>query len=263
LDIDVLVQNNQAQHAFLYLKESGWQPEFNYPIKKVLRFRHSCGFDAGPCKRLDLHWNIFEECRTNNADDVFWQRAVPVYLQETTTHVLAPTDQFLHSCVHGIKWNTLTPIRWVADAMTVLLTTERPLDWAELITQAQERRLTLAVRTAMHYLKDSFDAPIPQGVLEEMDKHSISRHEKSEFQIVTSTKSKIFGQLFKFTCGYRRLPISKHFIHHVVMYPQYLQVQWKIRYILLMPFKLIADSIRSNIKQKKHQHLEDNNNAKI
>lgn len=249
-DIDVLVPNKYAEQAFLTLLKSGLNPGFSFPIEKVLRFRHSCGFDGGVHECLDLHWNILEECRSATADNIFWQRSVPVQLNDITTCVLAPADQLLHVCAHGIKWNTDSPIRWVADAMTILLTPEQPLNWEDLVVQARERQLTLSVRAAMHYLKETFDAPVPDSVLAAMDALPVSKYEQREFQIRTRKKNRVFGNFFKFTCGYRRLPRPKNFLSHLVMYPQFLQMQWKAENIFLMPFQLVAESIRSNVRRK-------------
>jgi len=206
LDIDVLVPPNKAKEAVLYLLKIGWKPEYNYPIDKLLRFRHSCGFDGGAHKRLDLHWNIFLECREIDADTDFWERSVPVKLEGCKTRSLNASDLFLHTCIHGVKWNTIMPCRWVADAMTILGTTDRQIDWNEMIIQAKNRKLTLPLRESLHYLRDTFRASIPHEYIQKIDNVDVSLYETLEFRSMVKKKNKIFGNLFKFTFMYLRLP---------------------------------------------------------
>ena len=250
-DIDALVPNDRALEAFNYLLYLGWNPEYEFPATKIIRYKNACGFSIGPHKRLDLHWNIFHECRDEGTDSVFWNRAVSVRVKDKKLWALEPTDQLLHVCVHGVKWNTVMPCRWVADAITILNTSPTPLNWEELLRQARQRSLILPVREALQYLHKTFNAPIPTDALRAMLEIPPSQAERREFHIMTKKKSRLFGNFFKFTLSYARVPKPQSLWAKLIDYPQYLQVCWQQKNFLLMPFRLLAESIYRNFLAKK------------
>jgi hypothetical protein len=251
LDIDILVPEIQASKAFEYFQRHGWRPEYQYALEKVLQFRHSCGFDAGMHKRIDLHWNIFQECREPGIDDIFWQNAVAVVVNDVKTLALSETHQFLHTCIHGVKWNTIMPCRWVADAITILNQSHGDIGWDDLVELARERALTVPLRHALTYLHDAFEAEIPESTLSRLDKTPVSFFERLEFRVMITKKSIVFGNFFKFAVGYLRVPHSKNILIHIFNFFSFLQMQWKIRYLFLMPFVLVRDAIRSFVKKRK------------
>ena len=74
---------------------------------------------------------------------------------------LNPTDQLLHTCWHGARWNEVPPIRWVADAMAILGASAPEIEWPSLLKKAERHRIVLPVKDALEYLKKKFDAPVP------------------------------------------------------------------------------------------------------
>jgi hypothetical protein len=96
---------------------------------------------------------------------------------------LAPSDQFLNVCVHGVAWNEVAPIRWIADAITVLRQSTE-LDWERIVKQTERRRLVPRMRDALHYLASRMEAPIPEGVLRSLDSLPVTRAEMLEHQRV-------------------------------------------------------------------------------
>jgi len=251
LDIDVLVPETCANDANAYFRGSGWNPEYDYPVDKVIQFRHSCGFEAGRHKRIDLHWNIFQECRKKGTDAVFWKDAVPVKVNEVNTFVLSPTNQLLHACIHGVKWNTMMPCRWVADAVTILNISRDEIHWNDLVALARERNLTIPLWQALSYLRNTFAAEIPEFVLSGLEKTPTSLFERVEYRVMIAGKSVLFGNFFKFTFSYAHIPHSNNIFIRIGDYFYFLQMYWKIRNMATMPFILIRDGIRSVSAKRK------------
>lgn len=249
LDIDFLVKPEKAEEAFETLLELGWKSEYTFPMKTILKFRHSCGFDAGAERRLDLHWNILSQFREQNCDAVFWEKAVPVELNNYSFLALNPTHHLFHNCLHGIQWNTHAPCRWVADVLTLIKAPTIHIDWDEIIRLAKERRATLPVKEGIVYLNKKFAAGIPIEYIEALENTPTRWLERRAHDIHTNDKSEIFGNLFKFTFDYLRLPFPRGFFRKLFIFPRYLQVCWKRENLWLMPFALIADSLRRNLKQ--------------
>jgi hypothetical protein len=114
LDADVLVHARQAEQAMELLARLRWKPvrctrpQMNIPIV------HSTPFEDDGGRQLDLHWHLFWECFNAKEVDEYWERAVSIKVGGVQTLALSPTDQLLHTCWHGARWNEVPPIRWVA-----------------------------------------------------------------------------------------------------------------------------------------------------
>ncbi len=188
-DFDVLVPTRQRRAAIDALTQAGWRPILR-PLEKltdaVLDVRHAWGFENAHQRHFDLHWHLLKDCRYPNADDDFWTGAIPVQMADVSTRALNPTDQLLHVCVHGAAWNSVPPIRWVADAMTILNGSRSAVDWTRLIAQAEKRRLILPLREPLTYLCNSFGATIPSHVLTEMNKARVSDLERKYYNAITA-----------------------------------------------------------------------------
>ena len=193
-DFDVLIRKEHVLPAIDMLTELGWKPitEFGWKPdleslkanpEMLLSVRHAIAFMDAAERHFDLHWHVLIECRYNHADDDYWDSAKIIDLHGIPTHVLNPTDQLFHICVHGAFWHSVPTFRWVADAMMVLKTAESDIDWDRLTSHAQKRRLILPLRNALAYLRYSLDAPVPSAVLQSMQKMAVSRIEHLEYRI--------------------------------------------------------------------------------
>jgi len=109
------------------------------------------------------------ECLDARADADFWRGAVAATLADVPTRILNPTDELLNVIVHGIRWNVIPTVRWIADAMTVLQTSADVIDRERLLAQAAKRRVVLVLQKAFAYLRDELNAPIPAPVVERLN----------------------------------------------------------------------------------------------
>ena len=100
------------------------------------------------------------------ADSAFWDDSVPLSLNTMATRALNPTDQLLHVCVHGFTVTEVVPIRWIADALTILRTSQ--IDWRRLTKLARHLSVSIPLATTLRFLRDTFPTPIPCEVLGEL-----------------------------------------------------------------------------------------------
>jgi hypothetical protein len=179
-DVDVLVPLQQAVAAIACFTRMGWRPSSRL-LAEDLRFRHAKQLlsDGGP--EFDLHWHAFYQCLQEDADDSFWRRAVPIAILDVRTLALDPTDALLHTVVHGMAWNPLPSIRWIPDAMTILRSAGPRVDWDRLLEQAEERQLLLRFGRGVKYLRDTFEAPVPDDVIARLSGRRPSYVERVEY----------------------------------------------------------------------------------
>ncbi len=218
-DIDILVPAGQATEAVDRLFAAGWEPTLT-PLEgfrslgaisrlgwtpkprrrdeftgAYFAVRHAHGFRNTAGQEIDLHWRIYQKNGGSGAEDDIWQRAVPVGLHGVNTLAPCPTDQLVHVCAHGIAWNAVPPIRWVADAAAVMRGASPGIDWELLVKQARRRGLTLPLGEALDYLRKLLDAPVPAEVIESLRRERVTLMGRIEHRAGTSPPGLVKGFL--------------------------------------------------------------------
>ena len=217
-DFDVLIRSKDLNQAAGLLAEWKWKPKFRAP--------HAWGFITTKGNEFDLHWHVLAECCEVDADDDFWEAAIPMQIAGFETRALNATDQLLHVCIHGVAWNAIAPIRWIADAIEILNASE--IDWTRLVSQAQQRHLTLSLSASLGYLHRLFDAPIPEKVLKEVSALPVSRVERLDYEAKTSVPNErgAFLAAWAYYREYRRSVEGKTWAYKLVAFPGFLRTLW-------------------------------------
>lgn len=218
-DFDILVPFDQRKAALTLLNSLNWQPMLYAP--------HSQGFKQGNFE-CDLHWYVMAENCSREADEDFWQKAITVQIKDETVFTLNATDQLLNICVHGIWWNYVSPLRWVADALIILENSDE-IDWQRLFEHAKRRRLILPLKNGLNYLKETFDAPIPAEILKDFDREKISWSEQYDYQTKTcATKERTpLQSLWVCYREYQQLAQGDNRLITPIGFLKFLQSRWK------------------------------------
>jgi hypothetical protein len=178
-DADVLVKHTDIVAARDILRRLGWRPRLEAP-EWPPRFCASWPFADVQARELDLHWHVFPECLSDDADDDFWMAAVPLNVRGVAVAALSPADQLLHVLMHGLRWNPVPSIRWVADALTILDQVGTAFDWPRLVAQAEVRSFVPIVEVGLRYLHEAFGASIPPAVLHRLQARPLGWNERFE-----------------------------------------------------------------------------------
>ncbi|MBI4749064.1 MAG: nucleotidyltransferase family protein [Acidobacteria bacterium] len=243
-DFDVLVPRQSANQAIELLGQAGWTPGFRAPHAQV--FRKSDGTEC------DLHWNLFfENCRVE-VDDPFWQLAEPAKVGGVPVKVLNPTDQFLHVCVHGARWNPVPPLRWLADAVVIL--EHSTIDWNRLVQQATRMGLVLPLRDTLGYLAWLLGVEVPEAVLAELNQHLVSFAYRLDYRAWTVPPEQrgpgltlwaYWREFEQWSYGADKSP-------HIWQFPQFLQHLWGVESVHKIPWLVIAGGVRRLESQMKN-----------
>ncbi|HEX4110716.1 MAG TPA: nucleotidyltransferase family protein [Solirubrobacteraceae bacterium] len=165
-DLDVLVPTARRLEAIDRLVALGLGPVDGRPLwyLRVFQPRHSpsAGFADASGRQLDLHWHVLHLSCQPDADEDFWAAASPVQRGPTRTRVLCAADALLHAVLHGVALGPAPSYRWVLDAALIL---RQPLDADRLVAQARRRRVAVALRAGLLYLRQTIDVPIPDEVI--------------------------------------------------------------------------------------------------
>ena len=176
-DLDILVRRSDALRAIAWLLDQGWTPAERRVARRLAMFfrtdhdaearilqREGIGFSRETID-LDLHWRVLHHRGWPGADDPFWDGSVETTVGTARTRMLNPTDSLLHVCEHGSRWNKVPPIRWIADAVMIL---RGAIDWDRLVRRARELQVASTLAPMLAYLRDDFDAPVPDSCLVEL-----------------------------------------------------------------------------------------------
>lgn len=172
-DVDVLVRRADAAHALDVLRRLGYTRALDVPLERVLRTRHALQLHSPSGRELDLHWYALH---WPYDDRDLWSASLPLTLNHTRTRMLCPADQLLHVCVHAVNAFYPAPMRWLADAVTVIERSGERLDWQRLAERARARRCTLALLDALAHL--SRHAKIPAAVIARLRDAPVSAAER-------------------------------------------------------------------------------------
>ena len=222
-DLDVLVPEAQAIEARDLLLASGWR--LVQPMNRDrLSVGHGAELSSPAGDRLDLHWHVFAECCGPGADDVLWQAAETVRVNGVGTRVLCSADFLLHVTAHGLRWSTVPPVRWAADAVTIMRAAGDRLDWNRLVHQAIGRRLTLPVIDALRYLRDDLGIVVPAPILRELQSAPAPPLIVAEHRVRMQTRSPSRQARYHWI-RHRRLS-GRSWLGDLARYPEYLRCVW-------------------------------------
>ena len=254
-DFDLMVRFNDVAAAMEILKEHGWKSDF--PMQGKLRlnmltylyathFKHNSGLE------IDFHWHLSPLCVDPAADSAFWGGSISVKLDSMDVRLLNPADQLLHIIVHGLSWGRFPGVRWIPDSIEIIRSNE--LDWDRLLFQAQERRFTVYVRSALNYLVDKFEAAVPHDVLKEINARPVTSYEQREYKVFTQSslsspndKYKQYSILqipLRTSYNYRRITAGAKLDGYKVTIKGYLSAavcresSWQIFYYILCKFSI-------------------------
>jgi hypothetical protein len=244
-DFDVLVHPEHAEAAIDLVAKHRLMPSWSR-IKSfrgpTLYVTHGHSFVDSEGHRLDLHWYLIPDCTYDGADDDFWEGALPLEVHGVPTLALNPTDQLFHLCAHGSHWSQISPIRWAADAVTVLECSQGDIDWERLVRLARSRLLVLPLREALSYLRHGLDAPIPDEVLSELNAIRTPMMEHLEHRFRQGSKREIGWlplSLFQYR-RYRQMTAAQARSEPPLGPMEYVQHLWGLDRRQQVPFAIIG-----------------------
>jgi hypothetical protein len=203
-DADILVRTHQVPAAVDALVEHEWVPRARVTAHHV-ESHHAMSFTHPRGQRLDLHWRLLPENCGPRADEALWERAQTVILRGVSARTLDATDQLFHVCAHGVKWEPVPPIRWIADATTIVARAAAELDWVRLARETRQRRLVLPLRDALGYLRAALGLPVPAAVLSELGSAAASTTERWEYWLRTRPARRLLGRVPEHWLRYQRV----------------------------------------------------------
>jgi len=232
-DIDFLVSREKVRKSTNIIAEMGWQPKQDYPSD--LDLIHAYSFNNGKGQSIDLHWHSLDTDLTGLHTAGYWKRSFPSQLNEVPVRIMGLTDQLIHTCVHGIRWNRVPSIRWIADAVMLFEKSDTGIQWDLLVDLTEKLKVSIPMFQGLSYLRNEFNIKVPDFVLQALKSIPVSRMEKWEFQLSQKKRHPVFGiitynkKFFDYLKFHRKkFPFPG--------YLRYLQTMWGVKYLWQVPF---------------------------
>jgi hypothetical protein len=224
------------------------------------RFFHALQFHRPDGRAdVDLHCHaLHSDCRPG-ADRRFWDASTPFLVNRTETRTLAPTDQLITACVHGMIFSEPRQLRWIADAVIILRSCPELMDWPRILSICEERGLTLQMAAALNYLREKFKQPIPPATLHQLEEARTTRASRTLAQVLMSPGlsqsvwRKIRYHLAVYTKGIDPSGAGS-WIGNV---PRYLMWRYQTHRLWTFPMRILADLLRVTFtKANRPEHLQ-------
>lgn len=106
---------------------------------------------------VDLHVSPFHEVVRPDRVAPLWARCRTQEMSDRTVRVLAPEDQLRHILTHGLRRNSLSPVRWVVDAVYQLRAARGGFDWDLFVHEAIRLGMVESSIRGLRYIR-RFDA---------------------------------------------------------------------------------------------------------
>jgi len=183
-DCDVLVPENFGPALVRQYLREGWTPDCIPPDAPdnayFYRYRHALDLVHPAHGKIDLHWHVLLEATEHGADRLFWEGSIPLRVKAVDTRALNPTDQLLHVCLHGYAFNPMPPVRWIADAVTIIRTST--VDWQRMLAVAGALGVAIPCAEALEFLNAEFAVGVPRETIAQLKSQPASAAERRFFQ---------------------------------------------------------------------------------
>ncbi len=231
-DIDILIKPEDFSKALSIIKKLGWKPKDGIDYK-LHEFTNEVSFRNDKGKFIDVHLHSLMYCKWGIHENEFWKRSKVKNLNGVSVRVIDDTDNLIHIIVHGLGWNSISPIRWISDSMLIFENTSHNIEWDYLIEQSKRLHVVLPMLKGLSYLKKEFNASIPEYVISNLKSYKVSFWEKLVFNLRTRIliSPYINGMFLRILVYYsfRKTYTSPGFL-------RYLQTIWGLDHFWQVPF---------------------------
>lgn len=188
-DVDILVPPDQAVSTIDWFFENGWKHNYDIPHQSLVKYsvqkEHSVDMKHSSGHTVDAHWQPLRYPMPRDLIQELWDAMITVEIMGLPVKTLCPTDQLLHTCIHGFSWNRVPPLRWIMDAHMILKKDGDKVDWQRFTRFTTQLHLAPIAGAALKYLQEEYDEPIPAAVVNHLCALPWQEWQKIEFQTWT------------------------------------------------------------------------------
>ena len=185
-DVDVAVRLDQFVRSQQLLIAAGWTIDHPIDPTKPVGSKHALTAVSPDGNNVDLHWNVLHS-RSGSANQLIWDDARDLTIDDVTVRIPAPHDALLIACVHRFGWKRIPPLQWVTDA-TAIITDADDAFWDAFVDHVVKLHLSLPVCDALVMLGE-FGVAVPDWVVPQLAASRRPRWTNLEHRLMTAPPS--------------------------------------------------------------------------
>lgn len=185
-DVDILVRPDNAIDTARLLTQNGWKCDI--PVSEVIDTIHASFFYDQDGFVIDLHWRVFEADVSKQVDETFWKGSICFDFQGKPARTLNPTDHLLLVICHGNEWSSVSPVRWIADAILIMKCAS--VDWDRFVEESTKRCLTAQSALGLRVLQQNFQISVPEDAVLRLEQIPLNWVDRKYFDVSRIDRSK-------------------------------------------------------------------------
>lgn len=162
-DLDVLVRADEPAALDALVERHGGYQTYG-AVDPVLRARYRHAATARIAGHdVDVHWRLLVDRFDGRPDAALFDRALDIPLGPGRARTLGVEDHIVHTIAHGIRRNSLAPVRWIVDVARLVEC--QPVDWSVVEEQAALRHVEGVVGRALDFVGRRYQVPVPEATV--------------------------------------------------------------------------------------------------
>jgi hypothetical protein len=169
-DLDVLIRpDDMGAFEELVAKRGAYRSYEGLDPVILARYRHAVDASVDG-HAVDVHWRLLVDRFDGRPDVALFERAREICVGAVRARTLAAEDHLVHAIAHGIRRNSLAPVRWIADVAR--LVERQSIDWSLVEHAAAERRVSGVVHRGLSFVHRRYGVPVPAPTLDSLRRAS-------------------------------------------------------------------------------------------
>ncbi|UXP32658.1 nucleotidyltransferase family protein [Reichenbachiella agarivorans] len=239
-DLDIVVHESDVHELWDLLSQEGWKDLYSkqYVDTKRLVGNSRCLINNKK-DEIDTHWRVFKDSFSEHDEIELWEDLALLEIDGMKTKMLNPTFQLLHTIIHGMRWNELPSFRWICDSMIIIKTDS--INWEQLLSFSEKRKYSLRISAALSYLRDEFDAVIPDEVFDRLNNIKVSSIEKKFFnKLTTKHEARSLSNVLLRHYQFKLYHANNNVFNEIWVYLNHHKTNWGTKNVLASLFSLIG-----------------------
>lgn len=249
---ELFVTPKQANLAIELLTKLGWQPKFE--IENINPDLYpKLPFTNGQGKVLFLYWQLWtHKLNFNNQEIIFTNIGKKITIGNNCAYILNPTEQVLNICLQSVLSSSKFTSRYLTDLKYIISTNDSEIDWQSLLTKISALNLSLSYKKLVLELNKIVPNIIPDNVLIDTDKLTITPFQKYEFNIINNQNYMSFKyKLTRLYLLYFRTSGQSKFAVNLFKFTYYLKYMWGLESLWAVPKIMLLKLIKKDFTEVK------------
>ena len=192
-DLDAWVPRERLLDADRILREDGWLADpldaTRMQVLHALPYHHPDGGD------IDLHWHALHARSSESATTRLMAHCEPLDFQGLALRQPGSAESLILNIMHGLRVNRESPVRWIADAVTLVRACDGTIEWQRVVEFAARQRVSRQLWLGLSYLRTHHALAVPPSVLQQLVSRRPGIMERVElaFLVDSREESQVFG----------------------------------------------------------------------